>query len=645
MQPAGKIKIRHKPIFSSDEAIITRRIDYYIPPRKRAARRHFGIHPYFTTRPFNVVQEYIENFTKPGDIVLDPFAGSGITPIEALVLRRRTIALDINPIACFITKCKAISPIDIKLLINVFYDIEKEISETILGLDKLKDEQVDLELRNHWYPQNPIPSGVDQDKTLTVDKLFTPRQLLGWAIIKENIDKINIDPVRNIFLLTFSAALTKANRTYVSPKGRSGTLRGQARFLQHYKFSIPVSMYEVNPWEAFKARFGTVVRAKSETNELLGNFVNEETFRLYQLSARDVGKVVPDKSVDYIFTDPPYGSSIAYLDLSIIWSSWLGFDYDDYQKKEEVIEGGSLNKNQKDYLSLLGDAIITTSRTLKDNRWFSLVYANKDPKVWGALMEFATEAKLVLENVVPQPNNVLPSVTKIKNPFTTLSGELILNFRKQTTLKRPVKKPISIPNATKFFIAEASRIIIRHLGATTDEICFGVISKLLGNGLLDSPENLDKLFGEQRSLIEFLDRTFQRFNGYWHLVKLEMPEEIRTEEWVRYLVFLCLLQKERTIEEITHYVITNSKRIDSKIDLTDLIKQVAVQGENGWRLNPNLLIQLKLPLGDIPESEKPRKTDRQSFYETYKNDPLFKIKPIPLGKTNSSQIHDLLRDW
>ncbi len=46
-----------------------------IRPVKQAAKRHYGSHPYFTKRAWNVVQEYIRTFTGEGDIVLDPFGG------------------------------------------------------------------------------------------------------------------------------------------------------------------------------------------------------------------------------------------------------------------------------------------------------------------------------------------------------------------------------------------------------------------------------------------------------------------------------------------------------------------------------------------------------------------------------------------
>ena len=73
-----------------------------IAPMKQAARRHYGSHPYFTKRAWNVVQQYIKTFSQAGDVVLDPFGGSGVTAVEALVLRRRAIHVDISPLANFL---------------------------------------------------------------------------------------------------------------------------------------------------------------------------------------------------------------------------------------------------------------------------------------------------------------------------------------------------------------------------------------------------------------------------------------------------------------------------------------------------------------------------------------------------------------
>jgi hypothetical protein len=62
-----------------------------IPVKKQAVKRHFGVHGYFTRQSWNIVNEYIKHYTKPGDLVLDPFGGSGVTAVEALMNNRRAI--------------------------------------------------------------------------------------------------------------------------------------------------------------------------------------------------------------------------------------------------------------------------------------------------------------------------------------------------------------------------------------------------------------------------------------------------------------------------------------------------------------------------------------------------------------------------
>src|SRR3989442_6093186 len=71
---------------------------------RQGAKRHYGVHPYFTRRPYNVVRQYILKYSKEGDRVLDPFGGSGVTAIEAFLENRIGMQNDINPLANFIAE-------------------------------------------------------------------------------------------------------------------------------------------------------------------------------------------------------------------------------------------------------------------------------------------------------------------------------------------------------------------------------------------------------------------------------------------------------------------------------------------------------------------------------------------------------------
>src|SRR5580704_16671871 len=75
-----------------------------IPAARQDDARHYGVHPYFTRRPANFVREYVERYSLVGDIVLDPFGGTGVTAIEAFLLGRNAIQNDLNPFANFIAR-------------------------------------------------------------------------------------------------------------------------------------------------------------------------------------------------------------------------------------------------------------------------------------------------------------------------------------------------------------------------------------------------------------------------------------------------------------------------------------------------------------------------------------------------------------
>lgn len=57
------------------------------------------MHKYWARKPANVVRDLIALHSEPGDLVLDPFCGSGVVVVEALGLGRRALGLDVNPMA------------------------------------------------------------------------------------------------------------------------------------------------------------------------------------------------------------------------------------------------------------------------------------------------------------------------------------------------------------------------------------------------------------------------------------------------------------------------------------------------------------------------------------------------------------------
>jgi DNA modification methylase len=88
-------------------------------------------HSYHTKSPFHAIQQYIEHYTEPGDVVLDCFSGSGMTGIAAQKSNRKAILFDLSPIASFITHNYNSSTSSDKFLTKggeILDDVKKELS-------------------------------------------------------------------------------------------------------------------------------------------------------------------------------------------------------------------------------------------------------------------------------------------------------------------------------------------------------------------------------------------------------------------------------------------------------------------------------------------------------------------------------------
>ena len=90
----------------------------------------YNMHRFFARRPFNVFEAIVKHYTNPGDIVLDPFMGGGVTVIESLRARRKVVGVDLNPIAWFIVDAEA-RPIKLEKVRKQFTKVEKTAKEKI----------------------------------------------------------------------------------------------------------------------------------------------------------------------------------------------------------------------------------------------------------------------------------------------------------------------------------------------------------------------------------------------------------------------------------------------------------------------------------------------------------------------------------
>jgi hypothetical protein len=76
--------------------------------------------PYIGRIKTSIARSLIERYTHPGDVVVDPFAGSGVIPFEAAMLGRRTVATDISPYGVLLMRAKFSAPLTCAAAMELF---------------------------------------------------------------------------------------------------------------------------------------------------------------------------------------------------------------------------------------------------------------------------------------------------------------------------------------------------------------------------------------------------------------------------------------------------------------------------------------------------------------------------------------------
>ena len=95
------------------------------------------VHKYWARKPHNVVSAYIQHYSMPGEIVLDPFGGSGVTAMEAIKAGRKAISVDLNPMSAFLIE-NTLSPVDSREIEDEFQKIESSLKDKIGKLYETK---------------------------------------------------------------------------------------------------------------------------------------------------------------------------------------------------------------------------------------------------------------------------------------------------------------------------------------------------------------------------------------------------------------------------------------------------------------------------------------------------------------------------
>ena len=224
---------------------------------------------------------------------------------------------------------------------------------------------------------------------------------------------------------------------------------------------------ESNVWMLFEsAVFGKqgVLKGKADAAEQIKSYkraknlaeLNDGANILFETAnALELTKIVPPNSVDYIFTDPPYGGAVQYFELSTLWASWLNLDLD---YAEEITINGQQNKDFDYYHKMLRSAFREMYRVLKPNRYLTVTFHSTEIAVWNSIIKAVVLGGFELEKIVYQPP-ARPSAKGLLQPYGSAVGDYYIRFRKPETEKRRSEQDIDKETYEREVVWAAKEII------------------------------------------------------------------------------------------------------------------------------------------------------------------------------------------
>ncbi len=334
-----------------------------------------------------------------------PHCGANLTKRS---LERATERVYDRDIGEFITRAR-----QVPVLIN--YSVgkqrfEKEPDEYDLELiRKIEESEVP-----YWYPIDRMPEGYNTEQPKVshgithVHHFYTRRNLWVLAAQYSRIHDIKPDRLRLFALAWFTSChsrLHKMNR-YMKNHGRHvGPLAGTL-----YISSIQA---EISPFYFIHEKLRHHSRLPLPKD------------KCYLSSQSTTFVTVPADVVDYIFTDPPFGSNLMYSELNFLWEVWLKVFTNN---KPEAVISKVQNKDIRDYQQLMELCFKEMYRILKPGRWITVVFHNSNNSIWNAIQEAMLRAGFVVADV--RTLDKKKGTTKQLTYTTTMKEDLIITAYK-----------------------------------------------------------------------------------------------------------------------------------------------------------------------------------------------------------------------
>jgi hypothetical protein len=314
-----------------------------------------GYHPYSSKYIPQIPNQLISKFTEKNDLVLDTFMGSGTTLVESKILGRNAIGIDVNPLACLISKVKTTT---IK---------KSELVEISKILTSLKEDILDLRGNTTTFNNGEKKAIIDNSisKTLhpNIVKWYHQNVIHELLTIKSRIDTVENKDVKDFLLVSLSSIL----------RGVSNATSGFGNLMINKQAFPKTRIYE---------KFVIVVRDMLKSMSEFNKEATNSDIRIINHDSRRI-EFIDDETIDFICTHPPYMAAVPYAEYQKLSLWWLGFSQ--YELEKRLIGGRRSRADTPDrFFHDINMALMEMNRVLRKKKYCCIIIGNPvyNGKIW-----------------------------------------------------------------------------------------------------------------------------------------------------------------------------------------------------------------------------------------------------------------------
>lgn len=320
-------------------------------------------------------------------------------------------------------------------------------------IDKIKNYSIAE--NKSWFPIDNIDptrysaklAQLGQKHISDISRFLSTRNLMIYAELWSQIDELSDVRVRNAcksMMTSIFTVVSERQGYFGGGGGMSGNLY------------MPIVRMEKNIFDSLRRKIKKFQDSEAaKPNNHIHHFVTTQ-------SSSCLSNIMSD-SVDFIFTDPPFGANIMYSEMNLLLEGWLKVKTNN---KAEAVIDETENKSFFDYNKLLTECFTECFRVLKPGHWMCVEFHNTQASIWNLLQNAINSAGFIIAQVLKLDKGSTTILADIR-PGAAVQDLVINCYKSKYDIKEGCDITLSNYSEWDFIDEHLQRLPLAHVADNT----------------------------------------------------------------------------------------------------------------------------------------------------------------------------------